>query len=294
MGTFGSHPFFIMMLKVCLVLLVAAAVTEAKAGKKFNKNVNTKARYFKRQAASCAANEFQCASGQCIQSDWTCDTEKDCTDGSDELNCPGDCSGSHQLKCNNGKCITKEFQCDGDCGDLTDEVDCHKVQCPMGEVQCDNYLCIEAAWVCDGDNDCRDNWDERNCTGACSASQFKCADGSKCIDARWKCDGDDDCADASDELACTCDATTEWKCGNGRCIDATWRCDRDNDCGDATDENNCPTIHPSLCGDMMTARDCALMNETAHPICLDAIDGHKYCRKFCSLCMPVDPNVTHA
>merc|ERR1711934_1220419 len=256
--TFGSHPLFTMMLKICLVLLVAIALTEAKAGKKNNKNVNPKNRYFKRQAASCAANEFTCTSGQCIQSDWTCDTEKDCTDGSDELNCAADCSGAHQLKCNNGKCITKEFQCDGDddCGDLTDEVDCHKVQCPQGEVQCDNYLCIEAAWVCDGDNDCRDNWDERNCTGACSDAQFKC--------------------------------------GNGRCIDATWRCDRDNDCGDVSDEINCPTIHPSLCDDMMTARDCALMNETAHPICMDAIDGHKYCRKFCSLCMPVDPNVTHA
>merc|ERR1712010_444851 len=112
--TFGSHPLFTMMLKICLVLLVAIALTEAKAGKKNNKNVNPKNRYFKRQAASCAANEFTCTSGQCIQSDWTCDTEKDCTDGSDEVNC-------------------------------------HKVQCPQGEVQCDNYLCIEAAWVCDGD-----------------------------------------------------------------------------------------------------------------------------------------------
>merc|ERR1712141_584595 len=117
----------------------------------------------------------------------------------------------------------------------------------------------ESTWVCDGDNDCRDNWDERNCTGACAANQFKCADGSKCIDARWKCDGDDDCDDSSDELNCVCD----------------------------------PTTHPSLCGDMMTARDCALMNETAHPICADAIDGHKYCRKFCGMCL-IDPNVTHA
>jgi len=289
-----------MMLKVCLVLLVAVALTEAKAGKKIvHKNVNPKTRYFKRQIATvapaCAANEFTCKDGQCIQSDWTCDTEQDCTDGSDEQNCATDCSGPHQLKCKNGRCITKEFQCDGDddCGDLTDEIDCHKIECPMGEVQCDNYLCIEAEWVCDGDNDCRDNWDERNCTGSCSSTQFKCADGSKCIDARWKCDGDDDCDDSSDELGCTCDSTTEWKCANGRCIDASWRCDRDNDCGDVSDEQNCPTIHPSLCGDMMTARDCALMNETAHPICMDAVDGHKYCRKFCSLCL-IDPNVTHA
>merc|ERR1711934_1121106 len=119
---------YIMLFKVCLVLLVAVALTEAKAGKKNNKNVNPKTRYYKRQIASCAAGEFACKNGQCIETDWVCDTESDCTDGSDEANCPSDCSGSHQLKCGNGKCISKEFQCDGDndCGDNTDEQDCHK------------------------------------------------------------------------------------------------------------------------------------------------------------------------
>jgi len=257
-----------MMLKTCVILLLAAAVlTEAKAGKKLKKHRNPKPRVA-RQAA-CGV----------------CDTEADCTDGSDELYCPNDCSGSHQLQCKNGQCISREFQCDGDndCGDLTDEIDCHKVECPAGEVQCDNYLCIESTWICDGDDDCGDNWDERNCTGACAANQLKCKDGSKCIDARWQCDGDDDCADSSDELNCVCTAS-EFQCANGRCIDATWRCDRDNDCGDASDEALCPTLHPSLCSDMMSVRDCALMNETAHPICSNTIDGHKYCRKFCGLC----------
>jgi len=273
------------MLKICVVLLLAAAVlTEGKAGKKYKKNHNTKARQARQVV--CKPDEFSCKSGECIQSDWSCDTEADCTDGSDELNCPTDCSGSHQLQCKNGQCISKEFQCDGDndCGDLTDEIDCHKVECPAGEVQCDNYLCIESTWICDGDDDCGDNWDERNCTGACAANQYKCKDGSKCIDARWQCDGDDDCADSSDELNCVC-AADEFQCANGRCIDATWRCDRDNDCGDASDEAACPTLHPSLCSDMMSVRDCALMNETAHPICADAVDGHKYCRKFCGLCI---------
>ena len=39
-----------MLFKVCLVLLVAVALTEAKAGKKNNKNVNPKTRYYKRQS----------------------------------------------------------------------------------------------------------------------------------------------------------------------------------------------------------------------------------------------------
>merc|ERR1712213_226726 len=238
-----------MMLKIVAVLVLAAVlVAEVKTGKKLKRNPNTKARLYLRQAGPCNGTDFQCKNGQCIQNDWVCDTEADCTDGSDEL-------------------------------------DCHKVQCPAGEVQCDNYICIEAQWVCDGDDDCRDGWDERNCTGSCRADQFRCGDGSRCIDARWQCDGDDDCNDASDELNCKCDDATQFTCANGRCIDAGWKCDGDNDCGDASDEKNCPTLHPSLCGDMMSIRDCALMNETAHPICMDAVDGHKYCRKYCGLCI---------
>ncbi|XP_059153685.1 very low-density lipoprotein receptor-like [Physella acuta] len=283
--------------KVCL--LVVALVLSVGECKKSSRKYKTNSRSLKdasiyKRQTSCGANEFQCNNGVCIQLDWQCDVDRDCSDGSDELNCPTDCTGEHQLKCNNGKCITREYLCDGDndCGDMTDETDCHKVECTSGEIHCDNFLCIESTWLCDGDNDCGDNWDERNCTGSCSSTQFKCADGSKCIDARWECDGDRDCADSSDELNCVCDENTQFKCANGPCIPINWKCDKDNDCGDASDELGCPTLHPSLCSDMLTVRDCALMNETAHPICLDAVDGHKYCRKFCNLCM-IDPNITH-
>lgn len=34
--------------------------------------------------AGCADNEFQCKNGICIQEEWTCDTDNDCFDGSDE------------------------------------------------------------------------------------------------------------------------------------------------------------------------------------------------------------------
>lgn len=36
---------------------------------------------------TCASDEFQCNNGHCIQSSWYCDNNKDCTDGSDEVNC---------------------------------------------------------------------------------------------------------------------------------------------------------------------------------------------------------------
>jgi len=37
---------------------------------------------------SCDSEEFECSSGnRCILSTWRCDSERDCTDGSDEYNC---------------------------------------------------------------------------------------------------------------------------------------------------------------------------------------------------------------
>ncbi|PVD24371.1 hypothetical protein C0Q70_14852 [Pomacea canaliculata] len=83
--------------------------------------------------------------------------------------------------------------------------------------------------------------------------------------------------------ATTC-GENEFRCNNGVCIQDEWTCDTERDCRDGSDEINCPTLHPSLCGDMMTARDCALMNETVTPICLSEEDGFKFCRKFCNLC----------
>ena len=48
-------------------------------------------------------------------------------DGSDRF-AATDCTGEHQLKCHNGRCITTEYRCDGDndCGDNTDEIDCRE------------------------------------------------------------------------------------------------------------------------------------------------------------------------
>ncbi|CAG5134705.1 unnamed protein product [Candidula unifasciata] len=277
-----------MSLRLCLTVLVCVALAAAltKKSSRRVRSVNERPNIAKRQA-TCKDNEFKCNDGLCVQSEWVCDTERDCYDGSDEAGCPTDCTGEHQVKCNNGKCVASEYKCDGenDCGDNTDEIGCPSSDCALGEVKCDNFICIESTWFCDGIDDCGDGFDERNCTGSCSSNQFRCADGSKCIDRRWECDGEDDCRDASDELQCVCDETTEWKCANGRCIDKDWRCDHDNDCGDASDELNCAEEHDSLCNDLLTLRDCALMNETAHPICLDTVDGHHYCRKYCRLCI---------
>uniref|UniRef100_A0A2C9K613 Uncharacterized protein n=1 Tax=Biomphalaria glabrata TaxID=6526 RepID=A0A2C9K613_BIOGL len=167
---------------------------------------------------------------------------------------------------------------------MSDEVDCHLRECDAGEVKCDNHKCIPQNWVCDGGNDCGTNWDERNCVQSCEAENFMCADGSKCVPDHWVCDHAYDCHDRTDEVGCICNETTHFQCPDGRCINGAWRCDRDNDCGDASDELGCPTLHPSICLDYLGIRDCALLNETTHPICLNHEDGYKYCREYCRLC----------
>ena len=35
----------------------------------------------------CRAGFFLCGSGKCISKEWLCDSERDCEDASDEINC---------------------------------------------------------------------------------------------------------------------------------------------------------------------------------------------------------------
>ena len=38
---------------------------------------------------ACDEDKFSCANGECVPKDFKCDNEKDCDDGSDELDCNG-------------------------------------------------------------------------------------------------------------------------------------------------------------------------------------------------------------
>jgi len=128
----------------------------------------------KRQDGACSDVEFQCKNGDCIQSEWTCDSDDDCGDNSDETlpECPpsGECTGPHEILCGDGKCQPIEFRCDGDddCDDGTDEKGCEDFECTDGEFHCANNLCVEGDWKCDGDNDCGDMSDEQGCSATTS------------------------------------------------------------------------------------------------------------------------------
>jgi len=285
-------------LAICLlvvgVVVVAAKEKRTTEQKKAAKRETHKEMFrdFTRRQSTCGDKQFNCSTYSCVEAQYQCDMEPDCSNGRDEIGCPQDCSGPHQFKCDSdGKCLSHRRRCDGnpDCLDWSDEWNCKQFDCLEGFTHCITSLeCIDESYRCDGDRDCRDGSDEVGCpTNACFGQQFHCVSGTRqCVPNSYLCDGDKDCSDGSDEQGCTC-ASSQFSCSNGGCIDGAWKCDGDNDCGDMSDEQNCGAGGPTSatdCFDVMLGVDCMQMNETAHPICLIHADAHKFCRKYCNLC----------
>ncbi|XP_028290490.1 SCO-spondin [Gouania willdenowi] len=191
----------------------------------------------------CLDEEFTCSGGRCIPSQWVCDNEDDCGDGSDEI-CPSSCS-SDQFYCTStpsGPCLNLALRCDGhpDCLDQSDEEFCGPVLlCVPGEFQCANGRCLKEEQVCDGHLDCgfADGSDEQDCGVRCEEGHFLCA-GGRCIHYVHRCDGHDDCGDLSDERRCVC-APGEFQCPEDQCVPAHRVCDGVRDCPSGTDEAVC-------------------------------------------------------
>ncbi|XP_071260739.1 low-density lipoprotein receptor-related protein 8-like isoform X4 [Salvelinus alpinus] len=195
----------------------------------------------------CETGQFQCKNGRCIPTLWRCDEDDDCSDNSDEENCPKKTCATTDFACENGQCVPQRWRCDGEpeCADGSDEADatCSRQLCPPEKFDCGDSAskCVSSSWRCDGERDCENGADEDQCsadTKACPAKDFQCRN-RKCVAPVFVCDGDDDCGDGSDEGKCstpTC-GPHEFRCNDSECIPNMWSCDGDPDCGDKSDES---------------------------------------------------------
>ena len=80
---------------------------------------------------TCGVNSFTCGDNRCIPQIWHCDGDKDCVDGSDEVNCSGTTCGPNTFTCNDGNCVPYARKCNRieDCTDGSDEFNCPKKVC---------------------------------------------------------------------------------------------------------------------------------------------------------------------
>ncbi|XP_076134762.1 low-density lipoprotein receptor-related protein 8 [Alosa pseudoharengus] len=201
----------------------------------------------------CETGQFQCKNGRCIPTPWRCDDDDDCSDNSDEENCPKKTCATTDFACKNGQCVPARWKCDGEpeCPDGSDEADatCSRQTCPPEKFDCGgaSSKCVSLSWRCDGERDCENGADEEQCAAACPAKEFQCRN-RKCVAPNFVCDGDDDCGDGSDEESCagtaagggpaprTC-GPHEFRCDDAECVPMLWSCDGDPDCRDKSDES---------------------------------------------------------
>ncbi|XP_071479555.1 uncharacterized protein [Diadema antillarum] len=146
----------------------------------------------------CASGLFQCTSRECIQEVFLCNGNSDCSDGSDELQCPTvysqddfSCDPTHEVKCGDGACTSVQSVCMYDidqfglmegCRDATHLRDCHDFPCPPSTMKCAEAYCIPLRFRCDGKMDCPYGEDETGCDSfTCPPGTYRCHGDINCI-----------------------------------------------------------------------------------------------------------------
>ena len=153
----------------------------------------------------CASGEHLCNNGRCIAKQWICNGRNECLDGSDENECESN--------------FNSLYKCDDNHGDVQ---------------------FYDSSKKCDFKFDCNNRADELGCLG-CKEDKFRCNNSETCIDSSLICNGFPDCEDFSDELHCDLCAANQIRCGSlNSCYDPfLQRCNRMINCANGIDELNC-------------------------------------------------------
>lgn len=106
-----------------------------------------------------------------ISNRWKCDGVNDCGDNSDELGCTSNITTPTSI--------------------IPDEGHVETETCMKNQFLCDNGRCISKSYVCDGYPDCDGGEDEANCPKtSCGRDKFRCRSDGVCLDRIKYCDGE--------------------------------------------------------------------------------------------------------